>query len=45
MLLARVKLNLGQPHRALVVLEHFLQEVRWEGWEDLSVEGREYTGI
>ena len=28
--LARVKLSLGQPHRTLVVPEHFLQEVSWE---------------
>lgn len=30
MSLARVKLSLGQPHRTLVVLEHFLQEVTWK---------------
>ena len=44
MSLARVKLSLGQPHRTLVVLEHFLQEVTWERWEDVSLEGREHAG-
>lgn len=37
MFLARVRLGLGQLHGTQVVWGHFLPELRWEGWEDLSV--------